>query len=246
MLKLINNFTSEKYFYTLIGNVEDPLAEGNIEINNINAKETQKKTINIDNQTDNDISYTVETDLDEVISGPQNFVAKANSTYAYEMKIRPLLGKIYFGRIIFKDDKKGYKWYTIRVEAKSQIQAQTIEMRTEIRKGIYIDINLENPTNESAIFRIDFDSDLFLFGDKDIRVDAKETKNYRLLFAPLKVGTWDNVMLHIYNDRVGEFLYKLKLISENQPVIFSDLIKAELGKYADYPCNVRKSNTRRN
>ena len=30
MLKLINNFTSEKYFYTLIGNVEEPLAEGNI------------------------------------------------------------------------------------------------------------------------------------------------------------------------------------------------------------------------
>ena len=25
MLKLINNFTSEKYFYTLIGNVEEPL-----------------------------------------------------------------------------------------------------------------------------------------------------------------------------------------------------------------------------
>ena len=234
VLKLTNNFTSEKYFYTLIGNVEDPLAEGNIEINNINAKETQKRSINIDNNTEKDINYTVETDLDEVISGLSSFVVKANSTYAYEMKIRPLLGKIYFGRIIFRDDKKGYKWYTIRVEAKSQIQPQTIEMRTKIRKGIYIDINLENPTEEPAIFRIDFDSDLFLFGDKDVKVDGKTTKNYRLLFAPLKVGMWDNVMLHIYNDRIGEFLYKLKLICEEQPVIFSDLIKAELGKYEDY------------
>ena len=43
MLKLINNYTSEKYFYTLIGNVEEPLAEGNIEITNINAKECIKK-----------------------------------------------------------------------------------------------------------------------------------------------------------------------------------------------------------
>ena len=234
VLKLTNNFTSEKYFYTLIGNVEDPLAEGNIEINNINAKETQKRSINIDNNTEKDVNYTVETDLDEVISGLSSFVVKANSTYAYEMKIRPLLGKIYFGRIIFRDDKKGYKWYTIRVEAKSQIQPQTIEMRTKIRKGIYIDINLENPTEEPAIFRIDFDSDLFLFGDKDVKVEGKTTKNYRLLFAPLKVGMWDNVMLHIYNDRIGEFLYKLKLICEEQPVIFSDLIKAELGKYEDY------------
>ena len=42
-------------------------------------------------------------------------------------------------------------------------------------------------------------------------------------------------MLHIYNDRIGEFLYRLKLISEDQPIIVSEPIKAELGKYADYP-----------
>ena len=70
-------------------------------------------------------------------------------------------------------------------------------MKTKIRKGIYIDINLENPTSEPAIFRVDFDSDLFLFGDKEIRVENNTSKNYRLLFAPLKVGMWDNVMLHI-------------------------------------------------
>jgi len=175
MLKLINNFTSEKYFYTLIGNVEEPLAEGNIEITNINAKESIKKIITIDNPLERDVTYTVETDLDDVISGLSTFVAKAQLPYQYEMKIRPLLGKIYFGRIIFRDDNKGYKWYTVRVEAKTQIQPQTIEMRTKIRKGIYIEINLENPTNESVIFRIDFDSDLFLFGEKDVKVNANST-----------------------------------------------------------------------
>ena len=235
MLKLINNYTSEKYFYTLIGNVEEPLAEGNIEITNINAKESVKKIITIDNPLERDVTYTVETDLDDVISGLSTFVAKAQLPYSYEMKIRPLLGKIYFGRIIFRDDHKGYKWYTIRVEAKTQIQPQTIEMKTKIRKGIFIEINLENPTNDSVIFRIDFDSDLFLFGDKDVKVNANSTVVYKLLFAPLKVGIWENVMLHIYNDRIGEFLYKLKLICEEQPVIFSEIIKAELGKYVDYP-----------
>ena len=235
VLKLINNFTSEKYFYTLIGNVEEPLAEGNIEITNINAKESIKKTITIDNPLERDVTYTVETDLDEVISGLPTFVAKAQMPYNYEMKIRPLLGKIYFGRIIFRDDQKGYKWYTIRIEAKTQIQPQTIEMRTKIRKGIFIEINLENPTNESVIFRIDFDSDLFLFGDKDVKVNANSSVVYKLLYAPLKVGVWENVMLHIYNDRIGEFLYKLKLVCEEQPVIFSEIIKAELGKYEDYP-----------
>ena len=234
MLRLINNFTSEKYFYTLIGNVEDPLAEGNIEINNINAKEVQKKVIEIENG-DKDEIYTVETDLDDVISGPASFSVKAYETYKYEMNVHPLLGKIYFGRIIFRDSHKGYKWFTVRIEAKSQIQAQTIEMRTEIRKGIYIDINLENPSNDSQVFMVDFDSDLFLFGEKEVKVEPKSSKIYKLLFAPLRVGVWDNIMLHIYNDRIGEFLYKLKLISESQPIITSEVIKAELGKYADYP-----------
>ena len=170
MLKLFNNYTGEKYFYTLIGNVEDPLAEDNIEITNINAKETQKKNIDFTNNSDLDINYTVETDLDEIISGLSSFVVKANSTYSYEMKIRPLLGKIYFGRIIFKDDNKGYIWYTIRIEAKTQIQAKTIEMKTVIRKGVFVDINLQNPTNEDAIFKIDFDTDLFLFGEKEVNL----------------------------------------------------------------------------
>ena len=235
MLKLFNNYTGEKYFYTLIGNVEDPLAEDNIEITNINAKETQKKNIDFTNNSDLDINYTVETDLDEIISGLSSFVVKANSTYSYEMKIRPLLGKIYFGRIIFKDDNKGYIWYTIRIEAKTQIQAKTIEMKTVIRKGVFVDINLQNPTNEDAIFKIDFDTDLFLFGEKEVKVSANSTEEYKLLYAPLKVGIWENVMLHIYNDKIGEYLYKLKLICEDCPIVSSDLIKAELGKYVDFP-----------
>ena len=235
MLKLVNNYTGEKYFYTLIGNVEDPLAEDNIEITNINAKETQKKSINFTNDSDHDITYTVETDLDEIISGLSSFVVKANSTYAYEMKIRPLLGKIYFGRIIFKDDNNGYMWYTIRIEAKTQIQAKTVEMKTVIRKGVFVEINLENPTEEDAVFQIDFEQDLFLFGDKDVKVGAKSSVRYKLLFAPLKVGIWENVMLHIFNDKIGEYLYKLKLICENCPAVTSDIIIAELGKYTDFP-----------
>ncbi|MCQ2815955.1 MAG: hypothetical protein MJ252_01695, partial [archaeon] len=236
LLKLTNNFTSETYFYTLSGIVEDPLASGNIEITGVNAKETHKKSISFTNESDTDITYTVETDLDEIISGVPSFTIPAGQEYSYEMKIRPLLGKIYFGRIIFRDDRKNYLWYTIRVEAKSQVQTQTIEMKTKIRKGVMVNIKLENPINEPCIFGIDFDSDLYLFGEKDVRVDANSTKDYTLLYAPLKVGIWDNVMLHIYNDKIGEYLYKLKLICEDSERIVSDLQKAELGKYCDFSC----------
>ena len=235
LLKLYNGYTGEKYFYTLIGNVEEPLANGNIDILNINAKEMQTKIIQITNELDKDVTYSVETDLDEVISGENKFVLKAKEVYNYEMKVKPLLGKIYFGRIIFRDDHNSYKWYTVRIEAKSQIQPKLIEMKTTIRKGVFIELNLENPTKENTLFRIDFDSNLFLFGDHDVNVEANSSKIYKLLFAPLKVGIWDNVLLHVYNNRVGEFLYKLKLICEECPLIISDIIKAELGKYIDYP-----------
>ena len=235
MLKLYNSHTGERYFYTLIGNVEEPLAEANIEILNIKARETTKKNIDFTNDTSDDINYTVETDLDEIVSGLSSFTVKANSTYSYEMKIRPLLGKIYFVRIIFKDENKGYVWYTIRIEARSQLQAKTIEMKTFIRKGVFVDINLENPTNEDAVFRIDFDQDLFLFGEKDVKIPANSSQEYKLLYAPLKVGTWDNVMLHIYNDKIGEYLYKLKLICQECPIVAPEIIKAELGKYVDFP-----------
>ena len=122
LLRIYNSFTGEKYFYTLIGNGEDPLADGNIDINDINVKDTQERIIKIKNDSDKIITYTVETDLTDIISGENKFEVLPNQIYNYEIKITPILGKIYFGRIIFRDDKDSYKWYTIRVEAKSQIQ----------------------------------------------------------------------------------------------------------------------------
>ena len=235
LLRLYNAYTGEKYFYTLIGNVEDPLADGNIDITNINVKETQTRTIPIKNDTEHLITYTVETDLDDIISGLNKFDVGPSQIYNYEINIKPILGKIYFGRIIFRDNKNSYKWYTVRVEAKSKIQPKMIQMKTNIRKGVFIELNLENPTEEDAIFKIDFDSNLFLFGDTEVNVAAKNSKIYKLLFAPLKVGTWDNAFLHIYNDKIGEFLYKLKLISEEAPIFVSEIITAEIGKWVDYP-----------
>ena len=235
LLRLYNSYTGEKYFYTLIGNVEDPLADGNIDITDINVRETQVRIIKIKNDSDKIITYTVETDLTDIISGENKFEILPKQTYNYEIKVRPILGKIYFGRIIFRDNKTSYKWYTIRIEAKSQIQPKMVQMKTHIRKGVFIELNLENPSNEDSIFKIDFDSNLFLFGDTEVIVEAKKSQIYKLLFAPLKVGTWDNVFLHIYNDIVGEFLYKLKLISEEAPTVVSEIITAELGKYTDYP-----------
>ncbi len=230
-LTLTNTFTKEIYEYELIGKVDDPLAEGTLEFQ-CNAKDTLKRRISIENPYDRDINYIVETDLSDIVSGPQSFIIKAGAMYNYEITVKPLLGKIYFGKITFIDDKKNYIWYTIKVEARSIFQQHNIEMRTCIRKAIYIEISLENPMNELIIFHIDYEGD-FLLGDKEMRLEPNKNGIYQLFFAPLKVGAWDG-KLHIFNEYVGEFLYKIKLVSEENPPIYPDILKAELGKSTEY------------
>ena len=230
-LTLTNTFTKEIYEYELIGKVDDPLAEGTLEFS-CNAKETLKKKIIIENPYDREVTYIVETDLSDIVSGPTNFTIKGGSTFNYEITVKPLLGKIYFGKITFVDDRKNYIWYTIKVEAKSIFQLHNIEMRTCIRKAIYIEISLENPMNDVIIFHIDYEGD-YLLGDKEMRLEPNRFGIYQLFFAPLRVGAWDG-KLHIFNEYVGEFLYKIKLVSEENPPIYPDILKAELGKSTEY------------
>jgi len=234
MLKLTNTFTKEVYEYRLIGRVDDPLAEDIIKIS-CNAREVKTTKVKIENPLERDVTYTVETDLPDIVTGLQSFVIKAQSTYNYEISVKPLLGKIYFGKITFTaDDRKTYKWWTIQVEAKSTFQQSSVEMRTFIRKVIYIDVQVENPTNEVVYFHVEYNGDYLIGYENEIRVEPYKSAIYQLYFSPLKVGTWEGT-LQIYNEYIGEFLYKIKLISEENPPIYSDLLIAELGKNFDHP-----------
>lgn len=189
----------------------------------------------INNTSEKEITYNVETDLGEVISGLSRFVVRPQTSYPYDFNVKPLLGKIYFGKITFMDEKSGnYIWYTIKIEAKSQYQAQTIEMRSTIRKTVYIDICLDNPLEEYVVFNVDFEGDYLIVKEKEIRIDPLRSINYQLFFAPLRVGTWEG-RVHIYNDSIGEFLYNVKLICDDNPPQYPDIVKSELGKSVDIP-----------
>jgi len=230
-LQMTNDNTKEIYKYDLIGKIEEPLAESEIVIE-CNARESKKGYIDIINTTDQDLTYNVKTDLSEIISGVTSFTVKRNSKYVYEIIVKPLLGQTYFGQITFKDQLGGNKWWTLKINAKRVVQTQVIEMKTDIRKVIYFDFTLENPTNENIYFRIDYEGE-FLFGNKDLKIEPNKEGIYQLYYSPLKIGTFDG-SLHIYNEEVGEFLYKLKLVCSKNPQIFPDTLIAELGKYVDY------------
>ena len=232
-LILYNTNTQEQYEYVLIGKIDDPLAEDCIK-ETCNTKDIIKKKLEIKNMTDIDKAYSVETDMPEIISGLSNFTVKSNSVYSYDITFKPLLGKIYFGKITFYDERKNIIWYTIKIDAKSSFinLNSPIEMRTSIRKAIYIEILLENPSNESIVFNIDYEGE-YLLGDKEFKVEAYKSENYRLYYAPLRVGKKE-ASIHIYNENVGEFLYKLSLICDENPPIFPDSMRAELGRSVDF------------
>jgi hypothetical protein len=232
---ILNNLaTQELYEYKLIGRIDDPLAEGSLEIV-CNAKESVKKTIVIKNPTDVDKIYTVETDMADIVSGLPTFNVRSGESCSYEITVRPILGKVYFGKITFIDQKKNTIWYTIKIEAKSQFNNidSPIEMRTCIRKAIFLKFLLDNPTKETVFFKIDYEGE-YLFGEKEFKLDGNKSADYELYYAPLKVGKKEGT-IHIYNENIGEFLYKLSLICEENTPIYPDVMKSELGRFVELP-----------
>src|SRR5690606_14553971 len=88
-LILTNGFTKETYEYKLLGKVDDPLAEGNIVINCKTKTEVREKLV-LENNSDRDITYNVDTDLGDIIRGVRSFVVRSGSSYTYEIIIAPL------------------------------------------------------------------------------------------------------------------------------------------------------------
>jgi hypothetical protein len=227
-----NTLTGEQYEYKIEGKVDDPLAEDMITIDCPVRKEERRK-IMFENTYDDEVTYRVETDLCDVLSGPEKFSVKGKSKYEYEFTVRPLLGKIYFGKLTFKPEKMNtYKWYTIKIQSKSILENDVIQMKTQIRKTIYVDILLENPLNERILYDVEYEGN-FLNGERLVSIEAKKTKNYRLYFSPLKVGYSDG-LIHIYNEKIGERIVKLILNSEESKPVYVDTMIAELGKFTEY------------
>jgi len=212
--------------------VDEPLAEDTLEIK-CNSKEVVQKVIQFTNPSSfKDISYKVDTDLPDILSGPTKFTIPPKGSYDYVFSVRPLVGKIYFGKLIFKEEYGNmYKWYTVKIESKSLYSVQAVEMKSRIRKAIYVDLTLNNPTNEVVRFSVDYQGD-YLMGAKELRLDPESSGIYQLFYEPLQVGVFEGI-LHLFNDSIGEFLYKLTLICEDSPPTFLETIKAELGKSAE-------------
>lgn len=89
---------------------------------------------------------------------------------------------------------------------------------------------MSNPLNKKLKFEV-IKSGLYLEGDDFISIDPQEKINYELRFSPKQAGKFRGSLIFV-NDDCGEFWYDLKLTSEDPQVIQTDIIEAEVGRYA--------------
>lgn len=232
-LTIKNHVTEEIFEYYLKGYTDLPLAEAKLEFT-CNAKEEQQQTISIKNRSSKDITYRIETDLADILTGLERVTIKPNTSLNYIITIKTLLGKVYFGKISFIDESNSDNmiWYTIKITSKSVYSVNDITILSLVRKTSFVELSINNPTNSDVIFNIDYEGD-YLTGEKEMFIKKKQEANYKLFFSPAKLGTFFG-KLHIYNDTVGEYLYRINMVSESWTPIKIPIIKSELGKYTDY------------
>ena len=65
---------------------------------------------------------------------------------------------MFSGSIIFTDiDTGALVWYTIDIIVESPEAESIINVTSEVRKAVAVEITLENPTNEDLVFAVDID-----------------------------------------------------------------------------------------
>ncbi|CAD8106047.1 unnamed protein product [Paramecium primaurelia] len=225
-LILSNPITNDMFEYDLIGIGEEPVAEEHI-ILNCTPRKLLKRDIELRNLTDKQIVYKVETDL-IYATGPSQIIVGAGKKAIYQLTVQPILSGQYTGSITFTEENGRYLWYTVFMNTESPKSLQTLELSCLIRQATVIQLTLQNPLPETAIYEAIISGD-GLIGEDQFAIGANKEGLYELTFAPLKVGRWRGSVAFV-NRQLGEVWYEFILTCEEQPVIKLNLLKASLGK----------------
>lgn len=242
-LTLFNSYTNDLMEFELIGIGEEPLAKDHIILNCVARKPTTH-VIEIPNPyKDKIINYKVETDLINP-DGPPSFSIPPGKVFKYPLSVTPLLGGLYTGSITFYEEgeKNKYMWYTVLVNTDRPKSEKIIELTTCIRKAIAFNIEIVNPLKEEVVYEAIIDGE-YLIGPSTFQVPPKETYLYELLFIPFRVFKGKGSIAFI-QEKLGEIWYEFNLCSEENPIIRSPTLRAELGKVEEWEVSLENpSNT---
>ena len=171
--------------------------------------------------------FLIQTDL-PYITGPAQIEIGSNGA-TYEFSILCPVGGIMSGSISFSDPASGAMiWYTVDVEVTAPMPESTIEVTSMVRKAVAVEISLENPTKETLVFKVSIEGE-GLLGDQTYSLPVGQSSSfYELIYSPLLHGEFVG-KISFFNDRVGEFWYRMHLVATAAPPTVIDSVECMVG-----------------
>eukprot|EP00607_Mallomonas_marina_P000132 CAMPEP_0182425546 /NCGR_PEP_ID=MMETSP1167-20130531/11992_1 /TAXON_ID=2988 /ORGANISM="Mallomonas Sp, Strain CCMP3275" /LENGTH=1275 /DNA_ID=CAMNT_0024606357 /DNA_START=182 /DNA_END=4006 /DNA_ORIENTATION=+ len=225
--------SGDTFQYKLIGEAEEPLAEGHLVFKaTARSKETLKiplQQLEVPARGASRVYQTlsVETDL-AYISGPSTIDVHAHGG-EYVFTVLSPVGGIMTGYITFTDVATGVLvWYTVEIEVTSPKAESTIVVEAMVRRAVAVEISLDNPTSEEQELHVEIEGE-GLIGDNIFSLPPGSAgQPYELIFSPLIAGTFRG-RIAFTNDKVGEFWYSVQLKAIPAPPTQLDCIECMLG-----------------
>lgn len=214
LLLLRNSGTGQTHKYTLIGEADAPLSEDHIVVD-CRAREQQAVMLTVPNVTKHDCTYYVETDL-PFTEGESTVVVSRDSFAKYTLNFLPAVGGTYVGQIVFRSHQGPYVWFRITLVVSPPEKEGTIEIKTNVRTSVEVDVTLRNPVHKPMNFFVRrFGSGLY--GENYLEVEGRSTGIYTCIFVPTRAGEMEG-RLSFCNDEVGEFWYDVHIyVKDSSP-----------------------------
>eukprot|EP00658_Telonema_sp_P-2_P041930 TRINITY_DN30043_c0_g1_i2.p1 TRINITY_DN30043_c0_g1~~TRINITY_DN30043_c0_g1_i2.p1 ORF type:complete len:415 (-),score=129.39 TRINITY_DN30043_c0_g1_i2:109-1353(-) len=117
---------------------------------------------------------------------------------------------------------------TIEVMAQPGDPIQILNVSTELRQAIGMDIPISNPISKPIEFEVRIEGD-GLLGERFITLGPHESSVYELIYSPLRPGTGDGGIT-FNNAEAGEFWYQINLSAVKPAPTVLDPVSCEIGK----------------
>jgi hypothetical protein len=128
----------------------------------------------------------------------------------FEFSVLALRSGFSAGQLTFTDvATKFFCWFVLEFHVDPPLPEATIDVETEARKTVTIEIPLTNATDREIVFDVVLASDEF-FGPATLKIAPRGSTTYRVMFSPLKEEKRYSTV-SFYNDMDGEYLYLLNL-----------------------------------
>eukprot|EP01029_Cantina_marsupialis_P004925 TRINITY_DN15231_c0_g1_i2.p1 TRINITY_DN15231_c0_g1~~TRINITY_DN15231_c0_g1_i2.p1 ORF type:complete len:1190 (+),score=361.37 TRINITY_DN15231_c0_g1_i2:125-3694(+) len=220
--------TSQKGYnfkYSLKGTAEPPMASDTVTLH-CKAREEVKHTFTVKNTSGAVKKYSVESDLPN-LSGDSEIEVPPNGSTKYELTLNPQVGDTYDGTVTFREEDGQYQWFAVQLVAEAPNAEEALPMQTHVRKGISIEVTLENPTDEPADFNV-AKKGHGLIGDSLFTIPPSSAASYEVLYYPLLPGSEEG-SITFTNPILGEFWYKLSLTAHPSAPVTLPRMQCPLG-----------------